>query len=158
MTNQLKSLDGLNLTQVSVTLPGMADRKIRFVTDMSYRRVVLRVLSITRDWCVGDITQDEAVLRIVSDIPHVPVLGDHAEVTAYVDSRGGHHVHADYDGNMVYVGHNDHNDTWGHVTIGSYTRDIVWDRGAEVAGPIELFGDMDECGIHCQEDCPDCVR
>ncbi len=138
MTNQLKSLDGLNLTQVTVKLSEMDAQTIRFVTDMPYRSVVLRVLSITRDWCVGDITQDEAVLRIVSDIPHVPVYGDDDEVTAYVDRMDGHHVNADYSANTIYVGRNNHRDTWGHVPIGGYATSINWDSGAESNGPGEL--------------------
>ncbi len=151
MPNQLESLESLNLTQVSVSLVPSGARTVRFVTAEPYRGVVLRVLSITRLWTNGEITQDEAVVRIVRDIPHVPVFGNAQDIQDYVDSRDGHHVHADYCDNTIYVGHNEHKDTWGHVTIGGRTKDFVWGNGAEINGPYELSAetydnDCHECG------------
>lgn len=139
MTNQLDKLKKLNLTQVTVTLGD--DRVMRFVTDMPYRRVVLRVLSITRLWTTGLFTEDQAAFRIVNYLRHVPVFGTETDIRDYVDSRDGHHVHADYSANTVYVGRNKHRDTWGQVTIGNHVDDMVWNNGAEINGPSELNGE-----------------
>ncbi len=136
MTNQLDKLKKLNLTQVTVTLSD--ERAIRFVTDEPYRRVVLHILSVTRLWTTGLFTEDQAAFRIVNYLRHVPVFGTELDIRDYVDGTDGHHVHADYSANAIYVGRNKYRDTWGHVTIGGHIDDMLWDHGAEINGPNEL--------------------
>ncbi len=140
MTTQLDIQGELNLTQVAFTLNKLDGQVLRFVTSDSYADVVRVVLLVTRDFVLGVVTQDHAVRRIVAELTHFPVLGDEVEVRDYIDVLGGHHVHADYAGNQVFIGHNTRKDTWGRVGIGGWKYDIIWDDGADVNGPAELEG------------------
>jgi len=112
----------LKLTHVKITTPNMV---YSFVTHEPYGVVARRVIATYGLAAAGEVSYSKALEYVYDNCRHYPSFGDCDNHNALVGGDG-FHVHVNEIENMIYIGQNNNNKTWGHVVLGGDINDIDW--------------------------------